>query len=62
MKTLKSDVGWRDGLVGKSTNCSSEGPGFKSQQPHGSSPPVRNLMPSSGAAEDSYSVITYNNK
>jgi hypothetical protein len=31
--------GWRDGSVGKSTDCSSEGPEFKSQQPHGSSQP-----------------------
>jgi hypothetical protein len=27
--------GWRDGSAGKSTDCSSEGPEFKSQQPHG---------------------------
>jgi hypothetical protein len=26
--------GWRDGLVVKSTDCSSKGPEFKSQQPH----------------------------
>jgi hypothetical protein len=33
--------GWGDGSVGKSTTCSSEGPEFKSQQPHGGSqPPV----------------------
>jgi hypothetical protein len=33
--------GCRDGSAGKSTDCSSEGPEFKSQQPHGSSqPPV----------------------
>ena len=31
--------GWRDGSVVKSTNCSSEGPEFKSQQPHGGSQP-----------------------
>jgi hypothetical protein len=31
--------GWRDGSVGKSTDCSSEGPEFKSQQPHGGSQP-----------------------
>jgi hypothetical protein len=29
--------GWRDGSVVKSTDCSSEGPEFKSQQPHGGS-------------------------
>jgi hypothetical protein len=34
--------GWRDGSAGKSTDCSSEGPEFKSQQPHGGSqPPVK---------------------
>jgi hypothetical protein len=27
------DLGWRDGLAGKSTDCSSRGPEFKSQQP-----------------------------
>jgi hypothetical protein len=33
--------GWQDGSAGKSTDCSLEGPEFKSQQPHGSSqPPV----------------------
>ena len=26
---------WRDGSVVKSTGCSSRGPEFKSQQPHG---------------------------
>jgi hypothetical protein len=31
--------GWRDGSVGKSTDCSSKGPEFKSQQPHGGSQP-----------------------
>ena len=30
---MKEIGGWRDGSVGKSTDCSSEGPGFKSQQP-----------------------------
>ena len=38
--TLKVDFktnmrGWRDGSVVKSTDSSSEGPEFKSQQPHG---------------------------
>jgi hypothetical protein len=33
--------GWRDGSAGKSTDCFSKGPDFKSQQPHGGSqPPV----------------------
>ena len=31
--------GWRDGSVVKSTACSSKGPEFKSQQPHGGSQP-----------------------
>ena len=34
-----NDRGWRDGSVVKSANCSSEGPEFKSQQPHGGSQP-----------------------
>jgi len=32
-------TGWRDGLVVKGTDCSSRGPEFKSQQPHGGSQP-----------------------
>jgi hypothetical protein len=31
--------GWRHGSVIKSTNCSSRGPEFNSQQPHGGSQP-----------------------
>jgi hypothetical protein len=31
--------GWRDGSVAKSTDCSSEGREFKSQQSHGGSQP-----------------------
>jgi hypothetical protein len=31
--------GWRDGSVVKSIDCSSEGPEFNSQQPHGGSQP-----------------------
>jgi hypothetical protein len=30
-------TGWRDGSEVKSTDCSSEGPEFNSQQPHGDS-------------------------
>jgi hypothetical protein len=39
---LKNKIqGWRDDSEGKSTDCSSKGPEFKSQQPHGGSqPPV----------------------
>ena len=31
--------GWRDGSALKSAECSSEGPEFKTQQPHGGSQP-----------------------
>jgi hypothetical protein len=31
--------GWRDGSAVKSTDCSSRGPEFNSQQPHGDSQP-----------------------
>ena len=37
--------GWRDGSVVKSPNCSSEGPEFKFQQPHGG--PQPSVTPSS---------------
>jgi hypothetical protein len=32
-------LGWRDGSKVKSTDCSPEGPEFKSQKPHGGSQP-----------------------
>jgi hypothetical protein len=35
----KKISGWRDGSGVKNTDCSSEGPEFKSQQPHGGSQP-----------------------
>jgi hypothetical protein len=35
----KKSLGWRDGSVVKSTDCSSRGPEVKSQQPHGGSQP-----------------------
>jgi hypothetical protein len=35
-----SGGGWRDGSEVKSTDCSSEGPEFKFQQPHGGSQPL----------------------
>jgi hypothetical protein len=35
----KNPRGWGDGSAVKSTNCSSEGREFKSQQPHGGSQP-----------------------
>jgi len=34
-----SPGGWRDGSAVKSTDCSSRGPEFDSQQPHGGSQP-----------------------
>jgi hypothetical protein len=57
-------AGWRDGSACKSTDCSSEGPEFKSQQPHDGSQPLimRSDALSSGASEDSCSVLIYNNK
>jgi hypothetical protein len=38
-KRIRDGLGgrWQDGSAGKSTDCSSESPKFKSQQPHGSS-------------------------
>jgi hypothetical protein len=62
---LKKKIpGWRDGSAVKSTGCSSEGPEFKSHQPHGGSQP--SVMRSDAlfwcVSEDSYSVLTYNNK
>jgi hypothetical protein len=52
-------AGWRDGSVVKSTDCSSEGPEFKSQQPHGGSQP--SVMRSNALlSDDSYSVLLYN--
>jgi hypothetical protein len=36
-KLKRTPMGWRDGSVVKSTDYSSRGPEFKSQQPHGSS-------------------------
>ncbi len=36
---IEQHLGWRDGSEVKSTDCSSEGPEFKAQQPHGGSQP-----------------------
>jgi hypothetical protein len=36
---IKTVWSWRDGSVVKSTDCSSKGPEFKSQQPHGGQQP-----------------------
>jgi hypothetical protein len=44
--------------VVKSTDCSSRGPEFNSQQPHGGSQPsLMGSDVSSGVSEDSYSVL-----
>lgn len=52
-------LGWRDGSAVKSTDSSSKGPEFNSQQPHGSSQPY--VMESDAlfwcVSEDSYSVL-----
>jgi hypothetical protein len=63
-KSLKIKLrvgGWRDGPAVKSTDCSSRGPEFNSQQPHGGSQP--SAMGSNAlfwcVSEDSYSVLTY---
>ena len=49
---LKSNnLGQRDGSVVKSADCSSKGPEFNLQQPHGGS------QPSSDVSEDSCSVL-----
>jgi hypothetical protein len=51
--------------VVKSTDCSSRGPEFSSQQLHGGSQPSvmgsrdLDLAPSSGESEDSYSVLIH---
>jgi hypothetical protein len=39
-KEKKNRRGWRDGSVVKSTDCSSRGPEFNSQKPHGGSQPT----------------------
>ena len=51
---------WRDGSAVKSTDCSSKGPTFKSQQPHGGSQPP--VMRSDALFWHGYSVLMYNNK
>jgi hypothetical protein len=38
-KIDEEDWSWRDGSAVKNTDCSSRGPEFNSQQPHGSSQP-----------------------
>jgi hypothetical protein len=42
---LAPNNGWRDGSAVKSTDCSSKGPEFKSQQPHVGSQPSESWHP-----------------
>jgi hypothetical protein len=49
--------GWRDGSAVKSTDCSSRGPEFNSQQPHSGSQP--SVMGSDVMSEDSNNVLTH---
>jgi hypothetical protein len=57
-KIKKPVLGWRGGSGVKSTDCSSESPEFKSQQPHGGlQPSLMRSDASSGVSEDSYSVL-----
>ena len=53
--------GYRDGSADKGTDCSSRGPEFKSQLPHGGSQPsvMRSDAHSSGVSEDNDSVLIY---
>ena len=49
---LSEERGWRDGSAGKSTGCSSRGPGFNSQHAHGSS--QLSVTPGSNAFTKAY--------
>jgi hypothetical protein len=52
-------MGWNDGSAVRSTDCSSRGPEFNSQKPHGcSQPSVMGSDALSGVSEDRYSVLT----
>jgi hypothetical protein len=58
LKKKEKVQGWRDHSEVKSTDCSSRGPEFSSQQPHGGSQsPIildaGDLMPSSGVSGNS---------
>jgi hypothetical protein len=50
--------GWRDDSTVKSTDCSSRGPEFNSQKPHGGSQPSVIGSDALFWCEDSYSVLT----
>jgi hypothetical protein len=52
-------LAWRDGSEVRSTDCTSRGLEFNSQQPHRGFQPSGNPMPSSGVFEDSHSVLIY---
>jgi hypothetical protein len=54
-------MGWRNGSGLKSTDCSSRGPEFNSQQPTWWLTTICNgdLMPSSGVSENSYIVLIH---
>jgi len=59
----KRMMGWRDGSMVKTTDCSSRGPEFNSQQPHGGS--QLSVMRSDAFfwyVEDSYSYLHIINK
>jgi hypothetical protein len=63
MLTWGGGGGWRDGSAVKSTDYSSRGPEFNSQQPHGGSQPsVVRSDASSGVSEDRDSVLIYKTK
>jgi hypothetical protein len=52
--------GWRDISAVKSTDCSSRGPEFNSQQPHGGSQSICNgIQCPLLVSEDSYSVLKH---
>ena len=56
---INTGGGWRDGSAVKSTDCSSIGPEFNTQQPHGGSQPsIIGSDTLSGVSENSYSVLT----
>jgi hypothetical protein len=59
----QTDRGWRGGSAVKRDDCSSRGPEFNSQQPHGGSQPsAMGSDAPSGVSEDSYSILINENK
>jgi hypothetical protein len=54
-------MGWRDGSVAKSTDFSSRGPEFNSQQPHGDSQPsvIGSVVLFWCVSEGRDSIVTY---